>query len=804
MDDAKENARAAGNGAGREGAQAAGERRNDNGNYVAESARKMPLLFEMETYLREGLQLIPLHRFDAVDKKGRPRGKSPRDGSWQLREYDSAAVMADALKKGTNVGVRLPAGVMVLDVDPRNFPAGRDPLADLVRDAGIDLSVAPHTITGSGGHHYWFRKPPDVTLLDSLEDYPGVEFKSRGRQVVSAGSIHPTTGGYYSWDDFGPPLSQMPPMPDVLLRLTRRPVRAHGEAAGLGELTPEMLEATLEQLDPEDFKEHGDWLNLMMACHHATAGEGRQEFIDWSTGDKDYRDDGWVIGRRWDSLHARPTAGRNGRPVTVKYLHKVVQEHGGYVARPEPEDDFQVWEPDDEIGAGVDDAKLRQMPKAEGVDAIIEEMNSRHYVVMDNGFQVVTEEPDPIFDGRVRYLRHSKTDFRSMYENQSVELAGGKVVSRGDLWLKSPNRLAYKGIIFDPSGDHKGWLNMWKGWAVQPSPGAWDLLDSLIRDVLTDGDAASYEYVLNWIAFMFQHPEKVAEVAIAFRGAKGTGKSTLGRALCRIAGAHGLQIGSPGLLVGRFNSHLQDCVCLFADEAFWAGDKSGESVLKMLVTEPTIAYEGKGRDAVQGRNHVHLMMASNNDWLVPAGMDGERRFAVFNVNEKRRQDSAFFDALNRQLEQGGHAGFLHDMLARNISDWHPRDNVPQTEALREQIELSQSPEESWWESLLDSGKVPGIVSVHSSGQRVSEMAFDAPWGDLPVEVEKDVLHAHYVSHALQLRQRPRDKKALARRIMKRAGIEVRQAVVDGTRIWRWVLPPIEQARAIWERSKRGG
>lgn len=34
----------------------------------------------------------------------------------------------------------------------------------------------------------------------------------------------------------------------------------------------------------------------MMACHHATAGEGRQEFIEWSTGGVGYEDHGEVIG----------------------------------------------------------------------------------------------------------------------------------------------------------------------------------------------------------------------------------------------------------------------------------------------------------------------------------------------------------------------------------------------------------------------------------------------------------------------------------------------------------------------------
>lgn len=126
--------------------------------------------------------------------------------------------------------------------------------------------------------------------------------------------------------------------------------------------------------------------------------------------------------------------------------------------------------------------------------------------------------------------------------------------------------------------------------------------------------------------------------------------------LAELAGASGLHIANPSQLVGRFNSHLQNCILLFADEAFWAGDKAGESVLKALVTEPTITYEGKGRDAVSGKNLIHIVMASNSDWVVPAGLGDERRFAVFEVNGSRRGDKAFFDALNAQLYGNDRAG----------------------------------------------------------------------------------------------------------------------------------------------------
>jgi hypothetical protein len=60
-------------------------------------------------------------------------------------------------------------------------------------------------------------------------------------------------------------------------------------------------------------------------------------------------------------------------------------------------------------------------------------------------------------------------------------------------------------------------------------------------------------------------------------------------------------------------------VLLFGDEAFYAGDKKHESILKMLITEEMITIEAKGVDAEVSGNCIHLMMASNDrGWCPPA------------------------------------------------------------------------------------------------------------------------------------------------------------------------------------------
>jgi hypothetical protein len=155
--------------------------------------------------------------------------------------------------------------------------------------------------------------------------------------------------------------------------------------------------------------------------------------------------------------------------------------------------------------------------------------------------------------------------------------------------------------------------------------------------------------------------------------------------------------------VGDFNGHLRDCVYLFADEAFYAGDRQHESVLKALITEPTIAIESKYQNVILVPNLLHIWMAANADWVVPASHD-ERRYFVLNVLNTRLGDNAYFVKLWGQLEGGGLAAMLCDMLERDISHFDHRA-IPQTPALAEQKRLSLDTLDAWWLAVLDRGYV---------------------------------------------------------------------------------------------------
>lgn len=686
-----------------------------------------------------GLDLIPLHAPDHVDDKGRKRGKSPIDGNWTKRLYKSKDQIAH-MKRGNNVGVRLTAEFLVLDVDPKNMLEGRDTLAEFLANGDASpVHAAPTVRSGSGGLHYYMRKPADLAIRDSLPEYPGLEFKTVGRQMVAPGSVHPDTGAHYVWVEdelFGVPtgadLTDRPEAPEWLLDLIARPKSVKVDGLASGRYSQDQVAEMLSALNPEDYRNHDDWLRMMMACHHASGGDAREEFIEWATRDPEYADHDKIIGQRWDSLHAE----EDGRElVSYKSLLKAVKDAGhlGLLSSSEAEtgEDFAEAdgpEADQDDPTGVkaiaehEDEK-RVAKSITAAEQAVKELGRKFVPTLNAGkFEVWMRDYDPNFN-REYWQPLSKQAFKDYFEDNTVEVptgnGGSKRMNKADLFLKAPSgqngKRKYSGVVFDPRPPEmqdkriKDKLNLWEGWAVKPAPGNWSLFRELIEDVLCAGDAVLSKFVFDWVARMFQQPWEVAESSIVMRGLNGIGKGVFAKVLLHLAGAHGLTVSSHHQVTGRFNSHLRNCVYLFSDEADWNADRGSAGRLKALITEDTASYEQKGRDVVSGRNVVHVVMATNSDWAIPADIT-ERRFLVLDVLPAKRGNRKFFAALMKQMQDGGYAGFLHDMLKRDISEFEP-SNPPSTQALAEQKMMSLKPVDQFWLSLLREGN-QGLVDLH--------------------------------------------------------------------------------------------
>jgi hypothetical protein len=229
---------------------------------------------------------------------------------------------------------------------------------------------------------------------------------------------------------------------------------------------------------------------------------------------------------------------------------------------------------------------------------------------------------------------------------------------------------------------------------------------------------------------------------------------------------------------------------LFGDEAFWAGDRKHESVLKALVTGRTLVIESKGIDAETSSNFVHLIMASNSEWVVPASYD-ERRFLVLDVAKTRQGDKPYFNAIMKELEDGGFANLLYMLQTMDLSHFNHRD-VPATDALLDQKFHSMEPHEEWWMGKLNDGH---LRSGHAS------------W---TTAICKDALVDDYLLYAQrQSAGRRTNGTRLAKFIAKCCpglltysgayrGKDINGMPQNGSAIW-WEFPPLSVCRSGFEK-----
>lgn len=369
-----------------------------------------------------------------------------------------------------------------------------------------------------------------------------------------------------------------------------------------------------------------------------------------------------------------------------------------------------------------------------------------------------------------RYIKVSKQT-KAGTEQQSAQL--------GPYWLKWRQRVSYDGIDLVPNAPHvlpNNNLNLWRGFSIMERQGAWPLMQQHIAYVLADGDVAALDYIMRWSTWAVQNPGERAEAALVFRGGKGSGKGTFAHALRRIFGMHGLHIANSKHLVGSFNAHLRNCLLLYADEAFWAGDKQGESTLKALITEATLTIEQKGVDAMQWHNRIHLIMTANADWVVPASHD-ERRYAMFNVSEQRINDQAYFNALHHELNNGGLEAMLYDLKRVPLGDWHPR-HVLKTKALTEQKMQSMPPLLEWWEAMLQEGSVPAA----------------------PKDSPDCAMAVYLLNHAREFAPKLREltPTRLGRFLSDHGAIKIHRGTGNA-----WRLPTLQQARETWTKRYQG-
>jgi hypothetical protein len=419
-----------------------------------------------------------------------------------------------------------------------------------------------------------------------------------------------------------------------------------------------------------------------------------------------------------------------------------------------------------------------------------EKLNSEYaFVIAGGGSHILWETKD--YHNKYRLEHLSLPAFHQKLAAQTMNIGENKFKPMTELWMKSEHRRSYDGICFAPGEEvnHK-YYNLWKGFAVEPTTegnklakkGLAIFLDHVFENVC-ESKTELYDWLMGYFAHLVQCPGEKPLVGLVFRGGKGVGKNALVDTIGHLLGSHYLLTSNRRYLIGNFNGHLENCLLFALDEAFWSGDKQAEGTLKDLITGRNHVIEHKGKEPYIVKNCTRVAVLGNEEWLVPASQD-ERRFAVFDVGDKRKQDTDYFTAMRHGLEGGGYGLLLGHLYGINLFE-NIVNQAPRTRALLDQKISSLNPVHQWWLECLQKGTIVGC-------------AFTEDW---PSEIERDRFLSAYRFYSRDRNIRSRipghyNFGKSIRECLPNVGYFRKRH--EGERIWFYKLPGLDETRKHWE------
>lgn len=634
---------------------------------------------QLNAFCGTGYELIKLHTPRDLDAKGNKIGKAPYKG-WRVNAALAVGEAVEAMDTGHNVGVRLGVCDLVVDVDPRNFADGDNPVKRLEKLIGRSLDAWPTVVTGSGGRHHYMTVPEGFVGMETHTDFPGIEFKRHGRQVVAPGSVHPDTGQPYLWidDDFATPVNQAGAAPQALLDLIVRRVTASGGDAG--DYDGEQLAQMLSGLNPEDFSDHAKWLELMMACHHATDGQGREEFIEWSTGDARYAADDWKIGRRWDSLHADHA----GPKVTVRTLFKRLHDagKGDLIPRVSAQDDF------------ADDIEGQQLEP--GADKETGHRLAAEWVWVTGAEQFIS---------RSDCDRLSPFQFKAHHQHlwKNDILAS---VWNGKLPIGKFDRCVYvpgAGEII-AGGKWAGHYNTWRKGGVEPKR------DDVLAQVFLDHmayllpDEKERGYALDYLSFLVRDDFVKIHFALLVQGKPGTGKSFIGAVAEQMVGIRNTRMVKSQELTKEFNAWQEDRQLAIIEEIMARGRIELVNELKTVITGDVLRVRRMRTDTYEVPNGLNLLCFTNHENALPIEQGDRRWLTLFSPAEPR--EPSYYRRLFDLLDGDEFAAAVKWMLQNRQAALEPKGMAPMTGGKAEMRRRSTGDVEQYLDELLETRATP--------------------------------------------------------------------------------------------------
>lgn len=276
----------------------------------------------------------------------------------------------------------------------------------------------------------------------------------------------------------------------------------------------------------------------------------------------------------------------------------------------------------------------------------------------------------------------------------------------------------YSHIEFLPDREaSEGVLNLWRGWPEgcrSEDVGQPDdehrcaMMLEHIEQNICGGDMDLARWFLGFLRDMIINPGVNRPIAVLMNGPQGSGKGMFCRLIGQWFGVHFCKLSNADQFFARFNAHISAKIMIFLDEPKGKDLQREASLLKTMVSEPTVNIERKWVDLTEEDKFFRVFAASNDEHIAHIDKD-DRRYLILNVDAgKNNNNSTYFGALKKEWENGGREAmfrWLRDDVEGLFDDWD-WNKRPVTKGLQEQKNLSLDPVNAALRRMLDEGTLP--------------------------------------------------------------------------------------------------
>jgi len=262
-----------------------------------------------------------------------------------------------------------------------------------------------------------------------------------------------------------------------------------------------------------------------------------------------------------------------------------------------------------------------------------------------------------------------------------------------DRWMEDKSRRKYESINFIPFGKENTCpphiFNTFKGFRINNEKPAKPFEEVSINNFriliwnLCNEELEMSDYLMKYVAHMFQFPNRLTEKIIVLRSWTGCGKDTFHRILSDLMGfEHVGMTGDPEAVFGQFNEIMDSKVAVFLNEMEGKNGIMYQEKMKHQASSKKTRVNAKYNKPLWQNNYARLFINSNQDGCVNPQVH-DRRFVIINsgfglvqnTNDKKKAKKLekYWDTLYNNLNSYDWRKSLYDMLMNiDLTGWSPK------------------------------------------------------------------------------------------------------------------------------------